>query len=273
LKQEFPRILAKTIKRLHHRGVKIVLLSAGVMDYSEAAAEQYRRWLSEAPPYILTSRDEFTFQAVGDAAKHAYNGIDIAFFASEFHKPAPVLSEDFVIFNFDKLPEPCFEVLGSLRQPPGLNEFEFNRQLWKYRFPKWRRVLTERFWPYQYLDALWPDSLVEAVGGFRIIRTEHRFNPTITRKTYKGPNAFASDIPETYLDLYAQTECTFSDRVHACVATLSYGNPAMLFSSTPRSRLFERLNLESIRNQVTRLDPGVLRAEKEGLVQFLKSVM
>jgi len=94
------------------------------------------------------------------------------------------------------------------------------------------------------------------------------------RKKYFGSsNTLISDIPEDYLTLYANTKATYSDRVHACVATLAYGNPARLYSNTPRSLLFDRVGITDIRDKVVYPDLKRLKREKEKQVEFLSSIL
>ena len=71
-----------------------MVLAGGMMDYSRSAIQQYRAWLSETPPFILTTRDEFTYDSVADLAEHAYNGIDVAFFFSDLYRPLEVVFAD-----------------------------------------------------------------------------------------------------------------------------------------------------------------------------------
>ena len=61
-----------------------------------------------------------------------------------------------------------------------------------------------------------------------------------------------------------------STRVHACVMALAYGQPALLFSHTPRVKLLERLGLNQITRQPTILNPDKLREEKIKIIEFLK---
>jgi len=61
--------------------------------------------------------------------------------------------------------------------------------------------------------------------------------------------------------------------VHACVATLAYGNPAQLYSTTPRSLLFDRVGLPDIRDKVVYPDLKRLNKEKEKQVEFLSSIL
>ncbi|MCK4466294.1 MAG: polysaccharide pyruvyl transferase family protein [Bacteroidales bacterium] len=114
-----------------------------------------------------------------------------------------------------------------------------------------------------------------------IIRTHHasvsikliRKYLTERKKYFGSSNTLISDIPEDYLTLYANTKATYSDRVHACVATLAYGNPAQLYSTTPRSLLFDRVGLPDIRDMVVYPDLKRLKKEKEKQVEFLSSIL
>ena len=82
-----------------------------------------------------------------------------------------------------------------------------------------------------------------------------------------------SDIPEDYLNLYANAYATYSDRVHACIATLAFGNYARLYSQTPRAYLFERLGLGTIKRNILRLDEDKIKLEKSHHISFLKEII
>ena len=79
------------------------------------------------------------------------------------------------------------------------------------------------------------------------------------------------DTPEGYLLAYANSKLTLSNRVHANVATLSYGNPAMYFSDSKRAKLLDRLNLCEIYNKPMKLSSDILDLEKNNLVEFIKN--
>jgi hypothetical protein len=115
--------------------------------------------------------------------------------------------------------------------------------------------------------------LPSEIAGYTVVRPEHRFNPHITWKIYRQPNAVASDEPFTYFTVYAGSSLTLSDRVHACVATLAYGKPAMLFTPSPRARLFERLGLGTIREKPVTLNLDYLERERQAELQFLKQTV
>ena len=81
------------------------------------------------------------------------------------------------------------------------------------------------------------------------------------------------DTPEGYLIAYANSELTLSNRVHANVATLSYGNTAMYFSDSKRATLLNRLDLSEIYNKPMTLDQDRLDEEKFNLLNFIKSTI
>ena len=78
-----------------------------------------------------------------------------------------------------------------------------------------------------------------------------------------------SDEPFTYLTVYAGSSLTITDRVHACVATLAYGNPAILYKHSPRGQLFDRLGLGDVGERVRSLDPELLGKEQDDELNFL----
>lgn len=96
-----------------------------------------------------------------------------------------------------------------------------------------------------------------------IINTHHNIID-IKQSHISRPNTLISSVPEDYLALYSQANETHSDRVHACVATLAYGNKARLYNNTPRKSLFSKLHADKITNQVVSLDMDLLnRLKKE----------
>ena len=82
-----------------------------------------------------------------------------------------------------------------------------------------------------------------------------------------------SDYPGDYLALYANCDEVYSDRVHACVATLAYGNEAKHFGKSPRSNLFDRVGLKKIKKQLVRLDANYLNDEKDKQLEVLKDIL
>ena len=99
-----------------------------------------------------------------------------------------------------------------------------------------------------------------------IIYTHHSIMDI--RKDYiSKPNTLISGVPEDYLALYSQVNETHSDRIHACVATLAYGNKARLYNNTPRKSLFSKLHADKITEKVVSLDMNLLNQLKKEQVE------
>lgn len=94
--------------------------------------------------------------------------------------------------------------------------------------------------------------------GRKIIYTHHDLWGPLSKKYISKPDTLVSDVPEDYLTLYSQVNTTYADRVHACVASLAYGNSARLYSSTPRKALFNKLGVPNITHEVSKLDMSLL---------------
>jgi hypothetical protein len=89
---------------------------------------------------------------------------------------------------------------------------------------------------------------------------------------YRAPTSFTWDLPDPYLALYAHAALVLSDRVHACVAALAYGRPAMLFSKSPRALILERVGANRIEQRPITISQDELRGEKEKMIRFLRSI-
>jgi len=266
---EADSIVGNMMRALHRRGVKIIILAAGMMQYDQATVDQTRRLLDESPPFIMTTRDTETFERLGDCAEHAYDGIDVATFVSDLLKPVPTDLPPYVVMNFDQIPEPRF-VEGEARG----KRFVWGGKTWTAIQPKWRTELSYKSRAFPFADAFIPRAAPnDRINGLEIVRTDHRYNPFLPRRSYHWPNSYAGDLPHSYLNLYANTECTFSNRVHACVATLSFGKPAMLFTRSPRAHLLARLGIDKIKQELVTLDPDWLRHEKMQLRDFCRSAI
>jgi len=83
-------------------------------------------------------------------------------------------------------------------------------------------------------------------------------------------NTLISDIPEDYLNIYANADAVYSDRIHACIASLGFGNYARLYSSTPRYNLFEKVGAEGIRKKIVKIDHSKIKTLKKEQINFLK---
>jgi fibrillarin-like rRNA methylase len=85
---------------------------------------------------------------------------------------------------------------------------------------------------------------------------------------------WASEFPEDYLQLYANCDTVYTDRVHACVAALIYGNKAMYFGKSPRYGLLPRvLQGADITKEPVSLNLDYVAQEKQKQLDFLDSVL
>jgi hypothetical protein len=68
-----------------------------------------------------------------------------------------------------------------------------------------------------------------------------------TREKYaKIPRSFMAELPEEYVVLYSQAKTTFTTRVHACVATLTFGGNCYMFQPTPRVAVLETVGCSGL---------------------------
>ena len=80
-----------------------------------------------------------------------------------------------------------------------------------------------------------------------------------------------SDQPLDYLYLYRNAEAVYSDRVHACIPTLSFGNQCQLFSDSPRIALFENVGLHDIKKELTMIQN--LKQLQEKQIDYLRRIL
>lgn len=112
--------------------------------------------------------------------------------------------------------------------------------------------------------------------GRLVIRTHHSCWPTSLKPEYfKHPNTLISDLPSDYLSLYAQVATTYSDRVHACIATLTFGSWARMYfgEGDRRIHMFHRLGVPEIHKMPVSLDPELLIEEKTHQIRFLRRIL
>lgn len=107
-----------------------------------------------------------------------------------------------------------------------------------------------------------------------IIRTHHSCWGGISKRYLGKNNLFISGTPDGYLNLYANTEALYSDRVHACVATLAFGHPCRLYyAEIPRASLLDRVGATTIRHKLTYPDTEKIEKEKKKQVRFLSYIL
>ena len=111
------------------------------------------------------------------------------------------------------------------------------------------------------------------LDGYRVIRTHHSCWGPVSRELASIADTLVSDLPQDYLATYAHAACVYSDRVHACVAALSYGRKAQLFHPTPRGGLFDAIGAATIREKPIALAPDYLEAKRRQQIDLVAGLV
>ena len=170
----------------------------------------------------------------------------------------------FICYNFDQIPEPTF--FEDINGPIKIGDKFFN---YKKSLSSEPRGVFKKLFP--YIRPYFKGFHNKQINQFDIIRLDHRFNPYSRKKIYTDANTFSMDTPAGFLIAYSNSSLTLSNRVHANVATLSYGNKSMYFSDSKRARLLDRLDLNEIYNKPMSLSKEVLDMELNSLKTFIKN--
>lgn len=104
-----------------------------------------------------------------------------------------------------------------------------------------------------------------------IVYSYHKpFPYTKVSKLVKN-GVIVSDNPMDYLLLYRNASEVYSDRVHACIPTLAFGNKARLFSNSPRIALFENAKISDVRERLVSIEG--LKEMQDKQIAFLASLL
>lgn len=255
---------------LENRGIRYIIVSAGTMKMTQEAFAECQDFFQKHPPYLFTSRDRATFEAFGHYADYAYDGICFSFFAPDYYAPTGI-DATYITLNFDKIGEPKIWRDDNDTTDPFSFSFDGGTYHIKHTLLTKMAKKTDRFSDALiYAASFLPQRKhADKIGEYTVFRTDHRFHPHFRRKIYAQKNSFCADLPYGYLDLYANTSLTLSDRVHACAVTLAYGKPAMLFAQTNRVGLLERVGATDITQRPIALDMNMLNAEKCAMLEWL----
>lgn len=90
---------------------------------------------------------------------------------------------------------------------------------------------------------------------------------------YKRDKFFVSDMLEDYLFFYSNADITHSDRIHACLPTLAYGNKAKFWFESPRGALFDRVLNKDISKQAVTLDQDRIESLKTEQVSEVRKIV
>lgn len=251
--QSFRRNFKALIDHASKRGTKFLFLSTGSISYTKEERELMKEALAESNLLALSTRDAETYDAYADMFQFAHNGICSAFFVSK-HFPGYKLEgiDPYIVMNFEEAKEPEIPLTPN-------GDIDINRLIKIAKtnhpdgLPLWS-ILQRR-----------PGK----IGKYKVIRTYHTVAPSLNKVLTRAENMFVSPNPFSYLSIFQNADFVMARRVHACVPSLSYGTPAMLFNKTKRAKIFERVGLGAIHEKLTTLDQNVLDAEHGAFRDFL----
>jgi hypothetical protein len=242
--EEFVKLYESVVSKAIKNGAKFIINGGGGEKYDPQEVSAVRNFLKRCPPLAFISRDDVSFKNYQNLAKYSYNGIDVGFFISDCFPAANLNLSNFAIFNFDQ------SIFREL--------FSENNKIKK----ELKSQISEDCIIINTYHSCWPKT---------------RFKDLIIslffadRYIYQA-NTLISDIPEDYLQLYANAKATYSNRVHACIAALSYGKKSRLFSRTKRALLFDRIGLRNIQKELVEIDINKFQQEKNKQVEFLTNI-
>lgn len=211
----------------------IILGGGGGNNYSADEIRYVKEAWRGIDVIAYIARDEKAYNNFKDLSENRYLGIDNAFFLADCFSPAR---------------------LNTRGKKLGVKTFD---------------VKTDR-------DVQFPDD-------YMVITLRHRLMDVDSIKfaSRHGMNTFSivgetdliSDFPDDYLHIYGNAAQTHSDRVHACVATLSFGGAARYYDNSDRSWLFERVQCGDIRNELVTLNQAFIKEEKDKQIKYLTSIL
>ncbi len=268
--KNFGNIWRPTLRRLKQRGVSWAILSGSFRKFTNEELRIVEELFLEYPPLFVSTRDHEAYERIESLCENARSGICSAFFLPKVYQPPrlaqPENADGYVSFCFDHFVEPTLNVALDAGIQIGEDHFTLS-------FPKVAERLASASKAHAYFGHFTDlREYPETVGNRVVLRPEHRSNPHIPAKIYRGPNSFAWDEPYTYLTAYANSETTISDRVHACVATLAYGGKAMLHNPiTKRHALFAAAGAEDIAERPVSVDLDFIDRKYRETVDYLAS--
>ena len=225
--------ILKTLNKIKSRGIPLIFLGAGGNYYSEKKVRTVKRLLNQLQPAGLISRDELAFKYYSEQFKYTAAGIDCGFFINDWYIP-PASIDKFIVLAFDKIKEPNIDT----------------------RYKKIRALHLPFDFPFRG----------------KLLRNTKETRRSSKGRFYEKENFFISDSVKDYLFLYKNAVETHSDRVHACVSALSYGNKARLYFKTPRMKLFDNLVKGDFEDDFLSIDHIKVKREKNNQMKSLKEI-
>lgn len=212
------------IKSYHERGELYAFVSVHGSDRGDVT-EKIKEFLKKYPPAFMSTRDPMTYGIYKDLGFDIYDGLCFAYCSSQI---SMVPSLDYigksVAYSFYSKEEPSISAIKY--DGDKIEKIEFHGGQDKVgslsRHLQWRKNK-----PAEAFDA-------------KIIRLIHDLGYKFSHLNFAAPNSYLSYNPKGYLSIYKSVDVTASDRIHACVASLSFGKKVYYFGDDPRDSIFDR---------------------------------
>jgi len=216
--------------------IPIFLLGVGAGSYSDATMNAVNQCLEKLNTHGFISRNPRAFETYEANFENTHNGIDCAYFIDDWYTP-PESDEVFDSFTFDKTREPQIETNNPVIRPHHA--------------------------PFGRVHMRLPMKIIRGILG--------QLKPY--DEAFDDESIFMSDDLKEYLFIYANASETHSDRVHACIPSLVYGNKARFYYETPRGGLFNKVLDSDISETLVEIDQEKLDdLKREQCDQFEKFV-
>ena len=170
--------------KLEKRGIRYIILSAGMMKMTDETLSECKNFFKKHPPYIFVSREHATFNVFGQFADFAYDGICFSFFAPNYYIPTKI-NESYFTLNFDKIKEP--KIWQDNIYSDKIITFNFNGYMYHVKNTDFLSKIaykTDRFSDalIYALSFLPQKRQNDMIGEYKVIRTDHRFHPHFRSK-------------------------------------------------------------------------------------------
>ena len=263
------------LSRLESNGTKIIMLSVGMNSYDTVEVTAGKHFLEKHPPHILVTRDALTFNNFHEFAENSHNGIDSAFFVPLSYIPIKLLKK-YICMACDQTLEPQLVESEKVKNKSD-NESEIGfcisgKHLQLIKRDSLRSKLRDSSSIGKLISYLLRKKSPQTVADIPLIRTFHKVNPFRPWWIYQAPNTHASDEPYSYFNIYSNSLLTITDRVHAAVITLAYGNPVIFLGKTERSHLFDDICPDVNSGQLCSLSENILSSRRDDEISFLKNI-
>lgn len=259
LERNFLPTYGDFIRAISARGARYLLLSA-FAKLHDGSLDDNLAFFREYPPLAFSSRDDPTFEAYGKISDRSFRGLCSAFYLSSIPHIADVEPQQpYVISSFYTRPEPTFAIEDSAAARGDWAKLRVDAPEW----PMWKISRHLQFMASRQAE----------IAGHRIVRTVQDLAYKFDHLNFPVDNRYLSYNPKCYLSVSKGASLVVSDRVHACVAGLSFGKPAILVGAFDRAALLHVHDVVDMQDGVMRADLDRIAAVRAQFHAFLDEAL